>query len=55
LAIRNARITFADTVIFEQWKLAHEPAVLIGMNVIGSLEALVIDYKMQELQIHARK
>jgi hypothetical protein len=55
LVIRNTRITFADTVIFEQWKLTREPAMLIGMNVIGALDALVIDYKMQELQMRARR
>jgi hypothetical protein len=55
LMLRNVRITFADTYIFEQWKLAREPAILIGMDVVGSLEALVIDYKMQELQLKARR
>jgi predicted aspartyl protease len=55
LVIRNTRITFADTVIFEQWKLTREPAMLIGMNVIGALDALAIDYKMQELQLRARR
>jgi predicted aspartyl protease len=55
LQLRNARITFADTIIFDQWKLTSEPTMLIGMDIIGSLDALVIDYKMQELQLRARK
>jgi predicted aspartyl protease len=55
LQLRNARITFADTIIFDQWKLTSEPAMLVGMDVIGSLDALIIDYKMQELQLRARK
>jgi predicted aspartyl protease len=55
LLMRNVQITFADTVIFDQWKLSHEPAMLIGMNIIGSLDALVIDYKMREMHIRPRR
>jgi hypothetical protein len=54
LALRNLQITFADTVIFDQWKLSHEPAMMICMDVIGSLDTLIIDYKMHELQLRAR-
>jgi hypothetical protein len=31
-----------------------EPALLVGMDVIGSLDVLVIDYKMKELHMRAR-
>jgi hypothetical protein len=55
LVFKNLRITFADTAIFEQWKLSKEPAMLICMDVIGSLDALVIDYKMQELHLRPRR
>jgi hypothetical protein len=54
LAFRNLRITFADTVIFDQWKLSREPAMMVCMDVIGSLDTLIIDYKMHELQLRAR-
>jgi hypothetical protein len=53
LSLRNVAITFADTFIFEQWKM-KEPALLVGMDVIGSLDVLVIDYKMKELHMRAR-
>jgi hypothetical protein len=55
LMIRNVQITFADTIIFDQWNLTGEPAMLVGMNVIGSLDALVIDYKMKELHLRPRR
>lgn len=55
LQLRNANITFAEPYIFEQWKLTREPALLIGMDVIGSLEAIVIDYKMQEMHLKAKR
>jgi predicted aspartyl protease len=55
LLIRNVQITFADPVIFTQWQLTREPAMLVGMDVIGSLDALVIDYKMREMHIRPRR
>ncbi len=55
LLFRNVQITFADTFIFDSWKLTREPAMLVGMDVIGSLDTLVIDYKMQEMHIRPRR
>jgi hypothetical protein len=51
IVIRDSRVTFADMAIFKQWQLTHEPALIIGMDVIGLLDALVIDYRRHELQI----
>jgi hypothetical protein len=31
--------------------MTKEPAVLIGMNVLGLLDTLIIDYKRSELQV----
>ncbi|MET0657523.1 MAG: aspartyl protease family protein, partial [Steroidobacteraceae bacterium] len=53
--IRNLSITFADMFIFEHWQLTKEPALLLGMDVIGSLETFVIDYKRRELHLRARQ
>jgi predicted aspartyl protease len=55
LMLRNVQITFADTYIFDKWKLSREPAMLVGMDVIGSLDTLVIDYKVPEIQIRPRR
>jgi hypothetical protein len=35
--------------------MTHEPALIIGMDVIGTLDTLIIDYKMHELQMRARR
>jgi predicted aspartyl protease len=53
--IRGAHITFGDMKIFEHWKLGSEPAIVIGMDVIGLFDTLIIDYKRQELQIRPRR
>ena len=51
LIVRNADIMFSDLHIFEHWKLTSEPALLIGMDVLGVLDTLIIDYRRNELQI----
>jgi predicted aspartyl protease len=49
--ILDSGVTFADIYIFKQWKLLHEPAILIGMDALGLLDTLVIDYRRHELQM----
>jgi len=51
IQIQDSGITFADMYIFKQWKLTHEPAVLIGMDALGLLDTLIIDYRRHELQL----
>jgi hypothetical protein len=48
-------VTFADLYIFKQWKLTGEPAILIGMDALGVLDALIIDYRQHELQLRIQK
>jgi predicted aspartyl protease len=52
--VRNLRITFGEMSIFEHWRLNREPALLIGMDVIGTLETFSIDYPRRELYLRAR-
>jgi predicted aspartyl protease len=53
--VRNPAMTFADFAIFEYWKMTDEPAMLIGMDVLGLLDTLVIDYRRRELQMKLRR
>jgi predicted aspartyl protease len=55
ITIQGARITYGDMRIFEHWHLIKEPAVLIGMDVIGLLEVFVIDYRRHEIQLRPRR
>ena len=48
-------MTFADFAIFEHWKMTEEPAMLIGMDVLGLLDTLIIDYRRKELQVKLRR
>jgi hypothetical protein len=51
VTIRNTRLTFGDFFIFTEWGLGDEPAMLIGMDVWGVLDTLIIDYQRRELQV----
>jgi hypothetical protein len=54
IEIRGTRITYSDMSIFEHWHLQKEPALLIGMDVIGLLDTFIIDYRRRELQLRMR-
>jgi hypothetical protein len=34
-----------DMHIFAHWHLTHEPALLIGMDVLGLLDVFIIDWR----------
>jgi len=51
IQIQDPGVTFADMYIFKQWKLTSEPAILIGMDTLGLLDTLIIDYRRHELQL----
>ncbi len=54
IRIESAHITLGDVAIFDAWKLTDEPALLIGMDALGTVDVLVIDYRRSELQIRIR-
>jgi hypothetical protein len=51
LSIHDPGVTFGDLYIFKQWRLLNEPAILIGMDTLGLLDTLIIDYRRHELQL----
>jgi hypothetical protein len=51
IEMRDEGVTFADIYIFKYWKMLHEPALMIGMDALGTLDTLIIDYRRKELQI----
>ncbi len=52
--IRSALITVSGLHIFERWHMTDEPAMLIGIDTLGLLDSLIIDYRRMELQIRTR-
>jgi len=55
LLVRNAEILFTDLHIFDHWQLRSEPAVLIGMDILGVLNTLIIDYRRNELHVRTSR
>lgn len=55
VSIRGMRVTFGDMYLFDAWKMSGEPALVIGMDIIGLLDTLVIDYKRRELHLKPRR
>jgi predicted aspartyl protease len=43
-AIENLGVVYSDIPIFKIWNLDSEPALIIGMNALGVVDALVLDY-----------
>ncbi len=51
IEIHDSGVTFADVYIFKHWQYISEPAIMIGMDALGTLDTLIIDYRRKELQI----
>jgi predicted aspartyl protease len=47
----NLPVTFGDLHVFTLWGLADEPALVIGMDLIGTLRQFAVDYRRKELQL----
>jgi predicted aspartyl protease len=54
MLIRAARVTYGNMQIFEHWKLTHDPVILLGMDTIGLLDTVIIDYRRHEVQFRMR-
>jgi predicted aspartyl protease len=50
-ALVNVDVTYADLNIFRLWDLAEQPALIVGMDVLGTVRALLFDYRRRELLI----
>jgi clan AA aspartic protease (TIGR02281 family) len=52
--IAGVKITYGDFHVFKLWDLVDKPALLVGMDVLGTVNTLIIDYRRHELQIKSR-
>jgi predicted aspartyl protease len=51
LRVANLNAVMADAYIFRFWNMTSEPALLLGMDVLGQADALMIDYRTATLWI----
>ena len=54
LRTNPAQITVADLYIFEHWHMTQTPTVMVGMDLLGLFDTLIIDYQRHELQVRTR-
>jgi len=50
---RHVVVAFGDFHIFDVWELADEPALIVGMDVLGSMEAVMIDFRLAEIHLRS--
>jgi hypothetical protein len=55
LQFNSVSITYGDMFIFDRWKLTREPTLVLGMDVLGTVDLLIIDYRLRLLQIRLRR
>lgn len=53
--ITKLQLLFADTHVFHIWRLEQKPALLLGMDVIGQLDAVTIDYAQSRVWFLAQR
>jgi predicted aspartyl protease len=55
LKFSGVNITYGDMFIFNRWHLMGQPTLVLGMDVLGTVDMLIIDYRTHELQIRLRR
>jgi len=49
--IRGAVLTFSDVSLFRHWRMTSRPTIMLGMDVLGVLDEIIIDYRSREMHI----
>jgi predicted aspartyl protease len=54
IRIGNAVLVYGDFPIFKVWGLTQHPAIILGMDVLGSVDAFTIDFRHAEIGVAPR-
>lgn len=54
IRIGNAVLVFGDFPIFKVWRLTAHPAIILGMDVLGTVDAFTIDFRHAEIGVAPR-
>lgn len=52
--LSNLPVTYGDLHIFSVWGLVEQPALIIGMDALGTVQRFVVDYPRREFHIKTR-
>lgn len=50
VSIDNLQVVFGDFEVFRMWGVGDQPAIVLGMDILGTTQALMIDYRRTELR-----
>lgn len=53
VTVNHIDVTYGDFPIFKSWDLASRPAMLIGMDVLGVADMLVVDFHRREVRVRS--
>jgi predicted aspartyl protease len=53
LRINDVPVVFGDFHIFNVWKMQDQPAIILGMDVLGTVASLSIDFKNQDVYVNS--
>ncbi len=53
--LNNLVVTFGDLHVFGVWSLDEEPALLLGMDLLGRMQRVVIDYPRGEFRLQTAR
>jgi hypothetical protein len=53
IRIEGVALVFGDFHIFKAWNLTSEPTIVLGMDVLGTVKTLVIDFRYGEIGIES--
>lgn len=51
IRVDHLKVVFGDFEVFRMWNTDTKPALVFGMDVLGTTQALMIDYKRRELRV----
>ncbi len=48
--IGNLQVVFGDFEVFRMWGVGDQPAIVLGMDILGTTQALMVDYRREEIR-----
>ncbi len=54
LTIQGVHIVFGDMYLFQHWEMTKRPTMVLGMDLLGSFQVLILDYRTREMMIQLR-
>ncbi len=54
VSVGRFQVVYGDFEVFRIWDVADQPAIVLGIDVLGQMDAMMIDYKRSEILVLPR-